>query len=92
MTRHWVLVTRDEDYIARFGDDPDDPATRSRHGERAANVSRRRTPRGQAHQSVPRRDGEAMTGDDPHHYPCPHCGERLAIGADRCHGCWKRVS
>lgn len=28
MTRHWVLVTRDEDYIARFGDDPDDPATK----------------------------------------------------------------
>ena len=28
---------------------------------------------------------------DPHHHPCPHCGERLAIGADRCHGCWKRV-
>ena len=28
---------------------------------------------------------------DPHHHPLPHCGERPAIGADRCHGCWKRV-
>ena len=26
MTRHWVTVTRDEDYIARFGDSPHDPA------------------------------------------------------------------
>lgn len=26
------------------------------------------------------------------YFPCPHCGERLALGATTCHGCWRPVS